>query len=138
VWRAKDQIEQLNLAEINPDGIKAYLDALDAVLENGGNEQKKYLLRGLVAKVLVHDKDRYEFTFKLPDGSTLQHALETVPEHEANLLYVNQLAHTVCNQEHAAPRTVVIANGRQVLLISPEVQSCREFPQHNGSLTFTP
>ncbi len=50
MWRVKDQIEQLVLAEIDPDGIKAYLDALDAMLENGGNEQKKYLLRGLVAK----------------------------------------------------------------------------------------
>ena len=44
MWRVKDQIEQLVLAEIDPDGIKAYLDALEAVLENGGNEQKKYLL----------------------------------------------------------------------------------------------
>ena len=100
MWRVKDQIEQLDLAEIDPDGIKAYLDA---VLENGGNEQKKYLLRGLVAKVLVHDKDRYEFTFKLLNGSTLQHALETVPEHDANSLYINQLVHTVFNQEHAIP-----------------------------------
>ncbi len=53
MWRVKDQIEQLVLAEIDPD------------------------------------------------GSTLQHALETVPEHDANSLSVNQLAHTVCNQEHA-------------------------------------
>ncbi|RLC12167.1 MAG: hypothetical protein DRH43_02305, partial [Deltaproteobacteria bacterium] len=97
-------IEGMSLGEIDQEGIKAYVDALEAVLENGGNEQKKHLLRTLVEKVLVHDKDRYEFTFRLPDGSTLQHALETIPEDEANSLSVNQLAPTVCNHDTAAPR----------------------------------
>ena len=97
-------IEGMSLEEIDQAGIKTYVDALEAVLENGGNEQKKHLLRTLVEKVLVHDKDKYEFTFRLPDGSTLQHALETIPEGEANPLSVNHLAPTVCNHDTAAPR----------------------------------
>ncbi len=97
-------IEGMSLSEIDQEGIKVYVDALEAVLENGGNEQKKHLLRTLLEKVLVHDKDRYEFTFRLPDGSTLQHALETIPEDEANSLSVNHLAPTVCNHDTAAPR----------------------------------
>ena len=99
------QIQELEIAALNTTSIIEYIDALETVLESGSNEQKKHLLRTLVVKVLVHDKDKYEFTFRLPDGSTMQHTLETVPENDANSLSVNHLAHTVCNQDTAAPRS---------------------------------
>ena len=98
------QIDNLELAVINTQKITEYIETLDSVLESGGNEQKKHLLRAIVEKVLVHDKDKYEFTFRLPDGSTLRHALETVPDQEVKPLSVNHLAQTVCNQDTAAPR----------------------------------
>jgi len=96
--------------KIDADGFKAYLDALNVTLAEGGNEAKKHLLRLLVEKVIVHDRGHVECWFKLPDGSTVQNALENAKTGEANSCSNNELTAPVCNHDNAAPRTVVIAN----------------------------
>jgi len=94
----------LELAAINPIGIREYIEALEVILENGGNEQKKHLFRTLMVKVLVHDKNKCESWFRLLDGSSMKHALENVPDEDDNPLSVIHLLPTVYNQDIAAPR----------------------------------
>ena len=67
----------------------------------------------LVEKVLVHDKDRYECWFRLPDGEIFGQSLKDARNDEINPLSVNQLAPTVRNQEHKAPRVCLIASRKR-------------------------
>jgi len=110
--KLEEELEMLNLEGIDQDGIKAYIDALEVVLENGENEQKKHLLRVLVEKVLVHDKDRYEFWFRLPDGKIFDQSFQNAENGDSNSLSVSQLAEQVGNHIQLARRTVVTANRR--------------------------
>ena len=82
-----------------------FIDAFDEVMENGGNEQKKHLIRVLVEKVLVNDKDRYEFCFRLPDGEIIGQPLKDARNDEANPLSVNHLAEQVGNHISTVRRT---------------------------------
>ena len=83
--------------------IKMFIDALDEIMENGANEQKKHLIQVLVEKVLVYDKDRYECSFRLPDGELIAQPIKDARNDESNPLSVSHLAEKVCNQEHALP-----------------------------------
>jgi len=98
------QLEELRLKELNLSIIKEYVDIFEFVMVEEPNEKKKHLLKLLVEKVLVHDRDRYEIEYCLHDGSSMLNALENVPDETDKVLSVNHLAPTVCNQEHAAPR----------------------------------
>jgi hypothetical protein len=79
-------------------------------MENGGNEQKKHLIQVLVEKVLVYDKDRYEFCFRLPDGEIIAQPIKDARNDEANPLSVSQLAEQVCNHIQDAPRVCLITS----------------------------
>jgi len=83
------------------------------VLENGENEQKKHLLRVLVEKVLVHDKDRYEFWFRLPDGKIFDQSFQTAENGDSNSLSVSHLAEQVCNHIQLAPQMCLIASRKR-------------------------
>lgn len=98
------QLGELELAELDQDMIRNYLRALEEALAGGINEQKKYLLRGLVEKAIAYDRGKYEIHYKLPDGTVLSNWLKKTTDGDVNSLSVNQLAPSVCNHEHVAPR----------------------------------
>ena len=98
------QLQELRLKELNISVIKEYVDTFETVMAQGPNEKKKHLLKMLVEKVLVHDRDRYEIEYCLHDGSSMKNALKNVPGETENANSVNHCADTVCNQVHAAPR----------------------------------
>lgn len=98
------QIDKLKLKELNLLVIKEYVETFEIVMANGPNEKKKHLLKMLVEKVLVHNKDRFEFEFCLHDGSSMENALKNIPDEPDNSLSVNHLADTVCSQVQPAPR----------------------------------
>jgi hypothetical protein len=102
--KLESEIEELKLEGIDQEGIKMFIDALDEVMENGGNEQKKHLIQVLVEKVLVYDKDRYEFCFRPPDGEIIAQPIKDARNDEANPLSVSHLAEQVCNHIQDAPR----------------------------------
>lgn len=99
------QIEKLRLNALDISAIKEYMESFETVMANGSNQKKKHLLKMLIEKVLVHDKDRFEFEFCLHDGSSMKHALKNIPDDQDNALSVNHLAHTVCSQVQPAPRS---------------------------------
>jgi hypothetical protein len=90
-------------------------------MENGANEQKKHLIQVLVEKVLVYDKDRYEFCFRLPDGEIIAQPIKDARNDEANPLSVSHLAEQVCNHIQDARRTVVTANRKGGVRMSAEL-----------------
>ena len=108
--KLEKEIEELGLEGIDQEGIKMFIDALDEIMENGANEQKKHLIQVLVEKVLVHDKDRYECWFRLPDGELFEQPLKDARNDEANPLSVSHLAEQVCNHIQEAPRMCLITN----------------------------
>ena len=119
--KLENEIEELALDGIDLESIKMFIDALDEVMENGGNEQKKHLIQVLVEKVLVHDKDRYECWFRLPDGELFGQPLKDAQNDEVNPLSVSHLAEQVCNHIQEAPRIVVTANRKRGVRMSTEL-----------------
>jgi site-specific DNA recombinase len=99
-----DQMEKLRLNVLDYSVIKEYVETFEIVMANGPNEKKKHLLKMLVEKVLVHNRDRFEFEFCLHDGASLNNTLKNIPDEADNALSVNHLADTVCNQVQLAPR----------------------------------
>ena len=98
------QLDELRLKELNLSVIREYVETFETVMADGPNEKKKHLLKMLVEKVLVHNRDRFEFEFCLHDGSSMKNALENVPGTTNKPISVNHSADTVCNQVHPAPR----------------------------------
>ena len=116
------QLEELKLQELNVSMIKDYVEVFDTIMETGSTKKKKHLLQMFVDKVLVHGRDRFEIEYSLIDGSSKLNALENVPGETENAKSVNHCADTVCNQVHAAPRMVMIANRRNpYVLISSDL-----------------
>jgi len=72
-------------------------------VDGGINEQKKYLLRGLVEKAIAYDRGKFEIHYKLPDSTVLSNWLKNATDGEVNSLFVNLLVPSVCNQERALP-----------------------------------
>jgi len=111
------QLDELRLKELNLSVIREYVETFETVMADGPNEKKKHLLKMLVEKVLVHNRDRFEFEFCLHDGSSMINALENVPGKTNKTLSVNHSADTVCNQDTAAPRSRSATICHQIVLV---------------------
>ena len=99
------EIDQLQIPEVEKEKIEEYIDALEEILKEGKNEQTKHLLRILVKKIVVNDKDNIELTLRLPDGAEMNQSLNQPEKEKRSPEKVNQSAPLVRNQEHKAPRT---------------------------------
>jgi hypothetical protein len=71
--------QRLELPALDHATLSALVDNFENVMAEGTNPQRKHLVQRLVGRVLVHDKEKVEVWYKLPDSHGFENRNNWLP-----------------------------------------------------------